>query len=203
MKIKVIYWDLGGVLVRTRDFAPRIVLAERLGMSNIELEELVFGGAKGRNVQRGEVTIQEHWNFVQEHLQLSDAEMISFQQDFWATDFVDEDLVDYVRTLRGRFKSCLLSNNFPNLRELITEKWQFADAFDDMVISAEVGVMKPDERIFHLALERMGVNAGESVFVDDFEHNLDGAQRIGMHTVHFRSPVQVKQELEAFLERIL
>jgi epoxide hydrolase-like predicted phosphatase len=199
MKIKVIYWDLGGVLVRTRDFAPRIALAERLGMSSIELEELVFGGEKGRNVQQGEVTIQKHWNFVQERLQLSDLEMTSFQQEFWATDFVDEDLVEYIRTLRGRFKTCLLSNNFPNLRELITEKWQFADAFDDMVISAEVGVMKPDA----LALEKMGVAAGESVFVDDFEHNLEGAQRIGMHTVHFRNPAQVKQELEALLERVL
>jgi epoxide hydrolase-like predicted phosphatase len=60
-----------------------------------------------------------------------------------------------------------------------------ADSLVDVVIdSSEVGLRKPDEAIFRLALERLGVSAERSIFLDDFEWNLSGAVALGMHTMH-------------------
>jgi putative hydrolase of the HAD superfamily len=89
------------------------------------------------------------------------------------------------------------------MRQVLTERWKIADAFDELIISAEVGIAKPDPRIYHLALERLGVAAGEAVFVDDFLENIDAAQALGLHTVHFRNPDQARTELDHLLDGVV
>ena len=126
--------------------------------------------------------------------------MISSQQlarDFWQGDDLDEDLVAYVRGLRPRFQTGLISNAWLELRDLLENHWHIDDAFDDLVIafddlviSAEVGLAKPDPAIYKLALERLNVEADRTIFVDDFSHNIAAAAEIGMHAVHFANPDQ-------------
>ena len=60
--------------------------------------------------------------------------------------------------------------------------------FDDVVISAEVGCRKPDPEIFQLALTRLGVRAEETLFIDDFAHNVAAARELGFRTHRFRTP---------------
>jgi putative hydrolase of the HAD superfamily len=103
-----------------------------------------------------------------------------------------------MRSLRGRFKVGLISNAFSGLRPWIVEK-KFADVFDAMIISAEVGIMKPDARIYRIALEKLGVDASESVFLDDFSENVEGAQAVGMQAIHFTQPDQALEELKQLL----
>jgi len=68
------------------------------------------------------------------------------------------------------------------------------------VVSAEEKLMKPDERIYRIALERIGIEAGEAVFVDDFPENVRAAKAIGMRTVWFRGREQTIRALRALLE---
>jgi putative hydrolase of the HAD superfamily len=68
-----------------------------------------------------------------------------------------------------------------------------------MIISAEVGVEKPDARIFQIALEKLGVAASESVFLDDFAENIAAARALGMQTIHFTQPEQALVQLEKLL----
>jgi len=93
----------------------------------------------------------------------------------------------------------LLSNAFSDLRRVVTETWMFADAFDEMVISAEVGVVKPDPRIYHLALERLEASPEAAVFIDDFRRNVEGARAVGLNAIHFKDPGQARGELEGLL----
>ncbi len=72
--------------------------------------------------------------------------------------------------------------------------------FDAIVLSGEVGVMKPDPCIYQIALERLEVKAEQAAFIDDFQHNIDGAQAVGMHGIHFRNPEQLVADLEALLD---
>jgi epoxide hydrolase-like predicted phosphatase len=132
-------------------------------------------------------------------LGLSASEMQDFQTDFWGGDSLDSQLVEYIRALHKRWKTGLLSNAFTSLRRVVTEHWQFADAFDEMIISAEVGLLKPDARIYQLALQRLGVDAKESIFIDDYTENVEGAQAVMMRAIHFTSPAQVVAELETLL----
>ena len=63
------------------------------------------------------------------------------------------------------------------------------------MISGEVGVIKPDPRIFERLLHRFGVDARDSVFVDDSAANVAAAERLGFHAVRFTDPAALRVEL--------
>ncbi len=197
--IRAIIWDLGGVLVRTEDFRPREHLAAGFGMTRAELENLVFSGPSGSQAQNGEIDVAQHWENIRNTLKLSPQEIIAFQDAFWGGDQLDTALVDYIRALHDPYRTALLSNAFSDLRKAIDEVWQIQDAFDEIIISAEVGMTKPDQRIYRLALERVGVEPQEAVFIDDFRHNIKGAREAGLHAIHFQDPHQTRSDLEQLL----
>ncbi len=197
--IKAVIWDFGGVILRTETYAPRQALADRLGISIEDLDHLVFSSASGQRAQTGEITIQQHWEAIQRQFKLDDKGIKDFRRDFFGGDFLDHNLLQYIQTLCKRYKIGLLSNAFSNLRVLLTDTWKIADYFDDLLISAEVGLMKPEKRIYQLSLERLDVQPREAVFIDDFQRNIDGAQAVGINTVHFRNSEQAIQDLEIIL----
>ena len=201
MTIKAIIFDLGGVLLRTTDFTPREQLAARLGMSRNELEELIFGGESGDQAQRGEITVQQHWGNLATQIHCSEKEVRTLVEEFFAKDELDQSLLDYIRKLHASYNTGLLSNAFDDLRQIITERWHFEDAFDDMIISAEVGLVKPDARIFQMAVEQLGVEASQAVFVDDMKRNIEGAKNVGLVGIHFQNPLQVIGDLDNLLSR--
>lgn len=197
--IRAVIWDLGGVIVRTEDYTRRDALAQRLGLGRLDLEEIVFAGASGTPAQLGQIDAERHWQNVGAHFGLPPDTLQSFQDDFWGGDTLDWSLVAYIRSLRPRYKTGLLSNAFTSLRHFVSQVWKFDDAFDEMIISAEVGMMKPDAAIYQLAAGRLGVSPGEAVFVDDMGRNVAGAQAAGMHAVRFVSPQQVLEDLNTLL----
>jgi putative hydrolase of the HAD superfamily len=106
-------------------------------------------------------------------------------------------MVDAVRAARrGGVKTGLLSNSWSTEhydRDLLGE------LFDDVVISAEVGLHKPQPEIFRLACERLGVEPADAVFVDDLRENIAGAEEVGMVGVLHRDPDRTVAELEELL----
>jgi FMN phosphatase YigB (HAD superfamily) len=196
---RAVIFDMGGVLIRTMDQAPRDRLAARLGTTRRALDELVFASQIGRQVQLGLVGVDRLWEHVGQTFGLSPEALPAIQEDFWGGDGLDSMLVDYIRSLRPGILTGMISNGWLNLRQNLNNRWGIADAFDTIVISAEVGVMKPDPQIYRLALERLKVQPGQAVFVDDFIENVEGARRVGMLAVHFRDPHQARDEVEAFL----
>jgi putative hydrolase of the HAD superfamily len=168
-------------------------------MSRTELENLVFAGDLGNRAQLGEISAKQHWQNLGSNLGLSIEEMIVFQRDFWGGDRLDTALIEYIRALHTRHKIGLISNAFSDLRHIITNVWNIEDAFDDMTISSETGIMKPDPRIFKMALKRLDVHPQESIFIDDFPHNVGGARNINMHAIHFQTRDQTLSELEYLL----
>jgi epoxide hydrolase-like predicted phosphatase len=201
MTIIAVIFDLGGVLVRTDDRAPREQLAARLNMTYDELSALVYDSQTALQATLGEISSQGHWEAVRTALSLSEEDIRRIPGEFWGGDRLDHELVEYVRGLRPRFKTALLSNAWDDLRIALEQQWSIVNAFDEVIISAEVGLAKPDSRIFHLALERLGVQPEEAVFVDDFLHNVEGARAVGMQAIHFRSSEQARADLEALLDQ--
>jgi len=93
--------------------------------------------------------------------------------------------VDLVRALRPRYKLSVLSNADAALRGRLAREG-LHDLFDDIVVSAEVGLAKPEPEVFHLAASRLGLAAGECVFVDDWDQNVAAAREVGMTAVLYR-----------------
>jgi putative hydrolase of the HAD superfamily len=91
---------------------------------------------------------------------------------------------------------------------LISNSWSTAHydrelldkLFDDVVISADVGLHKPDPAIYRLSCERLGVEPADAVFVDDLRENIDGAEAVGMVGVLHREPEATVKQLEELFE---
>jgi 2-haloacid dehalogenase len=88
-----------------------------------------------------------------------------------------------------------LSNWSAETFPLVREKFDFFSLLDDIIISGEVGTIKPEPEIFQVALRRIGRPAQECLFIDDASANIDQAQKIGFVTVLFESPEQLEEEL--------
>lgn len=109
----------------------------------------------------------------------------------------NEPLIARAKELKAKYKIGMISNmGYDILKDLFSEQ-ERAELFDDMVISSEVGLIKPSWDIFELALERLGVAADETVFIDDQPANVDGADRVGMKTILFTTNAQFETELAA------
>lgn len=200
MAIHAILWDIGGVLERTEDLTPRQKVAERLEIEMPDLTRLLFGHTDNFRVQLGEITPEEHWENVRGELGLSEGEMATVRQEFFAGDRLDMDLVDDIRELKHDYCTVVLSNYMAVLRDRIMDEWDIGDAFNHLIISAEVGMMKPHPEIYQFALETIGFDPEETVFIDDFIENVEGAQAVGIHGILFTSPAQAKTELGKLLK---
>jgi putative hydrolase of the HAD superfamily len=197
--IKGVIFDVGGVLLRTHDQGGRRKWEARLGLEPGELAFLVFDSEVGRKTQLGQASLEEVWSWVATHLGLDPQELATLQRDFWAGDQLDQALCDYIRALRPRYRTGMLSNTWARDGRAMAQELGIADCFDIFVTSAEVGVMKPNPRIYQVALERLGLSPPEAIFVDDFIENVEAARRLGMEALHFTDPVQARGQLEEWL----
>ena len=198
MSIRAVLFDLGGVIVRTEYQAPRQHLAERLGMEYDDLDKIVFDSDSGYQASIGAIPPEAHWDWVIKRLKRPASELESIRHEFFAGDIIDRTLLDFLRSLRGKYKTGLISNAWGDLREyLLREKIE--DAFDHMIISAEVGAVKPEAKIYQTALEQVGVKPKEMVFVDDFAVNIEGCEKVGIKGILFKDPDMTIRQLKALL----
>ncbi len=199
--IKAIYFDLGGVILRTEDKEPRTKLAAEFGLTYDELDKVVFGGGSGSTAARastGALTEEAHWINVTRRLGLPLDQRPRIQQQFFAGDKIDWDIVAFLRETRKTHKVGLISNAWDGLRPWI-RKEKFDDAFDYLTISAEVRIAKPLPGIYHHALDALGVKAAEAVFVDDFSENIDASRKLGMQAVFFRTAQQALDDVKQLI----
>lgn len=191
--IRAVIFDVGGVLVRTRDHAGRQAWEARLGLGAGEAEAIVLNSEMGRRAQRGEITTAALWAWVAERLGLGD-DLDAFRRDFWRGDAVDEALVGLIRRLRPRYQLAIISNASDSLLPTLSE-YGLAEKFDLIVGSAAEGVMKPHPEIYRRALARLGRAPQEAVFIDDAPANVAGARAVGMAAIHFTPGIDLEGEL--------
>jgi len=202
MSIRAVLFDLGGVIVRTEYQAPRQHLAESLGMDYDDIDKIVFGGGTNGSAARatlGQISEDEHWLNVMKILKQPASENERIRAEFFAGDIIDRTLLDFLRSIRPKYKTGLISNAWNGLRNYILRE-KFDDAFEYMVISSEVGAAKPEPKIFQIALEQLQVRANEAVFVDDFIENIEACEKVGMKGIHFRDVESAMKQLKTLLK---
>ena len=189
-------FDFGGVLVRTVSWERRLAWDARLGMVPGTVEHLVFNSEHGKlrsavpfvqlSIGRG---WRLNWGFRPNHSQL--------QTDFWAGDQLDDVLIAFICRQKQLRKTAIISNAMDDLRVDLAHKWGIADAFDLIVISAEFGVMKPDPAIYRHTWINSRLHHKRRIFIDDFAHNVAGAQAVGMHAIHYTPQLDLYAALAA------
>jgi putative hydrolase of the HAD superfamily len=140
-----------------------------------------------------------HWEAVREALGIQSEDMAGFLEQYWSADDVNWQLLDFIKSLHPQYKVGLLSNAWDDLRQTMRTRWNIDGLFDELIISAEVGIMKPDPRIFHLAVEKLGVQPTEAVFIDDILINVQAAKQQGLSAIQFLDTQQTLTDLQGIL----
>ena len=196
--IKVLVWDLAGVLLHTVKGTFESLLAERLDTS----EQAIYDAIRSETNNRwdlGEIEDQEFYTWL---LQTLDQPLskVPIMEKFVRDDFyVHPQMLAAIRDYHTRYTTVLLTNFPSHLHEFLRTVWNIDGTFDHVIASCDVKLLKPDPRMYRYALEQAGCQAQEAVFIDDREGNVQGAQSIGMHSIVFRDPQQAIRELNALL----
>jgi epoxide hydrolase-like predicted phosphatase len=197
--IKAVIFDMGGVLLRTEEISPRAELAKKFGMSFDEIDRFVFGSQSALLATLGSIPEEEHWQAIGEKLNLSPEDLQAFQTAFWAGDRPDQVLLQFIDALRPVYQTGLLSNAWSGARASVQEHYHLLDVFDVTVFSAEVGLAKPDAKIYQGILSKMGAQPEEAIFVDDVPVNIEAAQALGIHGVVFKTSEQTQKDILSLL----
>jgi len=184
--IKAIIFDFGGVMVSFDQLESLQEQEARLGWQPGSLAQILWRSADWRLAEVGAITDEEYWRRTGARLGFHTPEAIrDFQQDLFRDAQTDRRMADLVRWLRGRYRTGLLSNASDVLPRLLRERYGLRGLFDVEVISALVGLAKPDPAIYQLALERLGTAPEATIFVDDYEPNVASAAALGIRAIHF------------------
>jgi putative hydrolase of the HAD superfamily len=112
----------------------------------------------------------------------------------------NEPVIAYMRELRDRgYRLAICTNNVREWEPRWRAMLPVEEIFDVIVDSAFVGTRKPEPRIYEITLERLGTAPEATVFIDDVDINCEGARRLGMTAIQFRSTDQAIAEMEAAL----
>jgi 2-haloacid dehalogenase len=196
-KIQAILFDFGNVLL---EWNPRHVYRRYFPGNEEAMEQFLHEvnfmdwnaqQDKGRPFAEGVALLSQQFpqysNLIQAY---HDNWKDSIGDYFEGTVAIMERLKDAGYRLYGL--SNWSAETFPYARE----KYHFFDLLDDILISGEVGMIKPEPEIFQLLLSRIGRPANECLFIDDSQANVEQAQKMGFSTIRFESPEQLEAELQ-------
>jgi epoxide hydrolase-like predicted phosphatase len=197
--IRAVIFDVGGVLIQTADRSALCRWEARLGLREGELAREVFSCPASWRASIGLATGADVWMELACLYRLHANEVQELAQDVFAAEAVDEAMAAFVGLLRPRYKTALLSNAWPEARNSLQERRGLGALTDTLILSCEERLMKPDTRLYHLAAERLGVAPEETLFVDDYLPNVEGAWDAGMRAVHHTTREATLRELATLL----
>lgn len=196
MAITAIFWDVGGVLLSNAwDHEQRQRTLERFGLDDVEFEsrhEMLVS-----SLERGKITLDEYLErtifYRPRPFTLDEFKKYMFTLSQPSTDTLQ---LAKVLGKSRRYLMATINNESKELNSFRIQTFGLRDIFSLFVSSCFVGLRKPEEGIYRLALDITQRAPEESCFIDDRSLNLDTASRLGMHVIQMKSTEQLRQELQ-------
>jgi len=191
MRIAGILFDFGGVLAPFVRPALFRALEDELRLQPGSLPEILWRSADWRLAEVGAIDDEEYWQRTAPRLGLAietrgaQDRLQALRETLYGGVEVDPAMIDLVRRLRTNYRTGLLSNTSERQPERMLEKHYLEGLFDAVVLSAAVGLAKPDPVIYRLAVQRLGTEPETTIFVDDYPPNVTAASEQGLHGLHF------------------
>lgn len=195
--IQAILFDFGNVLIEWnprsvyRRYFPDDDEAMERFLQEVNFMDWNAQQDKGRSFAEGVALLSKQFPQY--------AELIQAYHDNWKDSIGNQfqGTVEILKRLKeAGYPLFGLSNwsaeTFPYARQ----KHNFFDLLDDIIISGEVGSIKPEPEFFEIALKRIGQPANKCLFIDDSLANIEQAHKMGFATVHFESSEQLEKELQ-------
>ncbi len=203
MDIRALIFDFGGVLYIPPDFKTLQRWQKFLGgKSDGVLKEFLAPPGESefaRKVWTGEISEVELLKNIGLAWRLSPSLVRFLRKISFSKKRFNRPMADFIRSLRPRYLTAILSNAGDLDRQVFNEAYGIEALVDKVIISAEVGLAKPDPRIFLLALDQLGVQPEGAIFVDDIPANVDAALQVGIRAIHFETNEQVFEEIREIL----
>ncbi len=195
LSISTIIVDLGGVLVWTRWSRLTEPLAELTGTTPEEVMERIRTGNAYYPHMRGEL------DFSDFHKKLTDDLRVVLTPDelleLWNSILEPNEAINpIVKRLKGRYRLAIGSNTDDSHFQRGNEIQRATLEFDDVLVSYELGVCKPDPEFFRRGLAKLGVGPEECLFIDDLEDNVEAARSLGITGIRFESAELLEQKLK-------
>jgi len=177
--IKFVYFDMNGCLVRSGSRGMAI-LAQESGVSADVIETTFW--QYNDDVCRGDVSVAELNQALSAKLGME----VDWLQFYLAAVESTPGIPELVHWVSANYRVGILTNTMPDLVSPMHANGTLpAVDYDVIIDSSEVGVIKPDQKIFEIAAERAGVPPSEILLVDDDRPNLVAAGKLGWHTMSF------------------
>jgi putative hydrolase of the HAD superfamily len=198
---KAVVFDGGGIFSMTADAGGDRYWERKLGLEPGGLRRLITPEIN-RNANTGLISEEQAWELALAALELDPERRADLATDFWAGSYLDYDMAALIeRVHQAGYRTALLSNAWIGARLSHTALgWDRLLKFDVQMFSAEEGLMKPDLAFYQSCLDRLGVSAGETLFIDDTLVNVEAARQLGMTAIHYTDKNRDMAEIERLLD---
>jgi epoxide hydrolase-like predicted phosphatase len=197
--IKAIIFDFGRVITAQKPLSLFRSYEEELGLDPDTINSIMFDSQAWQDTLLGRKTTEEFWHLIGPELGLKTADEVNrFRRRYHADETINEAVLDLIRKLHGRYKLAILSNSPPDLTRWLVD-WEMRDLFEVVFCSGDEGMIKPDPAAFKLTLERLGVEPGEAVFIDDTPEHVEAARKLGIQGIIFTTAAALKDDLKKIL----
>ncbi|WP_230208224.1 HAD-IA family hydrolase [Microlunatus sp. Gsoil 973] len=183
-----ILFDVGGVLELVDDVTWPVAYvarcADRLSITVEEFESRLATTQLPDAGTRSGVE-DDFWRVLGSAVGAGQDVLSVMREDFWDAycGTANVELIDCARSLVGRAGLAILSNSADGAREQEERRYGFSAIFDPICYSHEIGVNKPDPRVYRRTLDAMGAQAEQVLFIDNRPENVEAARRLGMQAV--------------------
>jgi putative hydrolase of the HAD superfamily len=197
--LRAVILDYGLVLSGPQEPHARAELMRITGLEPELFDKLYWADRPAFDV--GELSGIEYWRKIAAESGMEPApEMVEelnyWDGRMWTTE--NRPMIDWQAALKGHgLKTAILSNMGDTILASLERDFEWLNRFDVLIWSFQHGVGKPDERIFRLTLDKLGVEAGESLFVDDRPRNVEAARKLGIRTFQYKTTEQLRGDLVA------
>jgi epoxide hydrolase-like predicted phosphatase len=194
MTVTAVAFDMGGVLTRSV-LAGLDAYAQGLGLPPQGLSRFFRGDPLMARLEVGEISSREFFKYVCIEAEAAHGIRLDIRRLAAAAaegERLDPAMLDLVDEVHRRCSTALITNN------VAEAGWRPSfpfHLFDAVLDSSELGIRKPDPRIYEALLTRLRRPAAEVALIDDFEENLEPAAALGMATVHFTGLDACRQAL--------
>ncbi len=185
MAIKAIIFDYFGVV--SSDQYWQLVKRDKNVRSDF--------GDLADSVNTGEITWGQFVKTVSKKINKPESEI----QQLYENERLDPRLIDYIASLRPKYKTALLTNAHHDFLDPLIKKAHLHEVFDEIIISSQTGFIKPEPGIYIHALQKLQILPQEAVFIDDIARNVDGASAVGLESILYTDFDDFKVKIQEIL----
>ncbi|MCW4012158.1 MAG: HAD family phosphatase [Candidatus Bathyarchaeota archaeon] len=197
--IRSLILDYGGVISypQKQEFYDKVY--QILAQKPDKLKEFYYQFRPDFDI--GKLSAEEYWIKIFDNLgvqydKINLQTLITMDLQSWTIE--NPAMNRFIIENRDKVHNLSIISNMP--REFacyLRDNYSLLNYFDEIIFSGEIGLIKPDQRIFEYTLEKLGIPPNECLFVDDSKTNIAAAEKKGINTIHFTTFTQFRDELNS------